>query len=101
MKMRTPNQIRDSAVRCFNQLAPAKYDEGQEKAGTNLDEHPDLVGAIREELMDGWFYLNSLATQMDELWQEKEKLEERVQELELENETLQQMVATHEDSNPR
>jgi hypothetical protein len=66
--MRTPNEIRDSAVRCFNQLAPEKYDVGQANSEVtdNLDQHPDLVGALREELIDGWFYLGSLAAQLDE-----------------------------------
>ena len=101
--MRTPTQIRDDAVRCFNQLAPSKYDDGQRRKEVtdNLDTHPDLVNAIREELIDGWFYVNSLAEQMDKLWEEKEKLGERVQELEFENEDLQRKVAAHEDSHPR
>lgn len=66
--MRTPNEIRDSAVRCFNQIAPEKYDVGQAKSEVtnNLDQHPDLIGALREELIDGWFYLGSLAAQLDE-----------------------------------
>ena len=76
---RTPNQIRDEAMKAFNQQAPGKYDEGQrrsEKTG-NLDTHPDLVGAIREELIDGWFYLDSLAQQLNEK-------EERISALEAE-----------------
>tara|TARA_R100001244_G_scaffold1872_1_gene3032 strand:+ start:375 stop:722 length:348 start_codon:yes stop_codon:yes gene_type:complete len=63
--MRTPNEIKEHAIMCFRQMAPAKYDKGQQKAQTNLDEHPDLVGAIREELVDGWFYLHSLAQQIE------------------------------------
>jgi hypothetical protein len=75
--MRTPNEIRDSAVRCFNQIAPEKYDVGQAKSEVtnNLDQHPDLIGALREELIDGWFYLGSLAAQLDEK-------DERIAELE-------------------
>ena len=85
--MRTPTQIRDDAVRCFNQLAPAKYDDGQRRkeVTSNLDTHPDLVGAIREELMDGWFYLNSLAAQIDEK-------DSRIDELEAEVERWKEMA---------
>lgn len=46
-------------------MARPKYDKGQQEKGTNLDDHDDLVGAIREELVDGWFYLESLAKQID------------------------------------
>ena len=65
---RSPDQIRDHAVRCFNQLAPPKYDDGQrrQEITSNLAQHPDLVGALREELIDGWFYLESLARQIDD-----------------------------------
>lgn len=64
---RTPDQIRDHAVRAFNQLAPAKYDVGQAKSEVtnNLDQHPDLIGAVREELIDGWFYVDSIAALLD------------------------------------
>ena len=51
---------------CFKQMARPKYDKGQKEKGTNLDDNPDLVGAIREELVDGWFYLDSLAKQIDD-----------------------------------
>jgi hypothetical protein len=85
--MRTPDEIRDSAVRCFNQLAPAKYDVGQAKSEVtnNLDKHPDLINALREELIDGWFYLGSLATQLDEK-------DERIRELEAEVERWKEMA---------
>tara|TARA_B110000438_G_scaffold62609_3_gene63114 strand:+ start:13673 stop:13954 length:282 start_codon:yes stop_codon:yes gene_type:complete len=76
MNDRTPDQIRDSAVRCFNQLAPAKYDVGQAKSEitNNLDKHPDLIGAIREELLDSWFYVESLAKLIDKLEEENDWL---------------------------
>tara|TARA_R110002051_G_scaffold221804_4_gene285408 strand:+ start:2659 stop:2955 length:297 start_codon:yes stop_codon:yes gene_type:complete len=97
--MRTPDQIRDSAVRCFNQLAPAKYDIGQAKSEVtnNLDKHPDLINAIREELLDGWFYVGSLAEQHDQLWAKIEQQEERIRELEVENEELMKTVIAYED----
>jgi hypothetical protein len=85
--MRTPDEIRDSAVRCFNQLAPAKYDVGQAKSEVtdNLDKHPDLINAIREELLDGWFYVGSLAAQLDEK-------DSRIAELEREVERWKEMA---------
>ena len=54
---RTPDQIRDHAVRAFNQLAPAKYDVGQAKSEVtnNLDQHPDLIGGCGGT--DGWMVL--------------------------------------------
>ena len=82
---RTPNEIRDSALRCFAQEAKPKYDKGQIRAGTNLDEHPDLVGAVREELMDAWFYLLSLAKQVDDK-------ESRIVELEAEVERWKELA---------
>ena len=82
---RTPAQIRDNALRGFQPSAKPKYDLGQLRAGTNLDEHPDLVGAIREELIDGWFYLESLAHQLDEK-------EERIAVLEAEVERWKEMA---------
>ena len=78
---RTPDQIRNHAVKAFNQLAPTKYDIGQAKAEVtnNLDQHPDLIGALREELMDGWFYLESLREQMDKKDKQIAALEYEVQ----------------------
>ena len=66
MTERSPSEIREQAIMCFKQMARPKYDKGQKEKGTNLDDHPDLVGAIREELVDGWFYLDSLAKQIDD-----------------------------------
>ena len=65
MTERSPSEIREQAIMCFKQMARPKYDKGQKEKGTNLDGHRDLVGAIREELVDGWFYLDSLAKQID------------------------------------
>ena len=65
MKERSPSEIREQAIMCFKQMARPKYDKGQQEKGTNLDDHDDLAGAVREELVDGWFYLESLAKQID------------------------------------
>ena len=78
---RTPNEIRDHAVKAFTQMAPTKYDIGQAKSEVtnNLDQHPDLIGAIREEFVDGWFYLESLRHQLDEKNQEIARLQFEVE----------------------
>ena len=84
---RTPDQIRDHAVKAFNQLAPRKYDIGQAKSEVtdNLDKHPDLIGAIREELIDGWFYVDSIAELLD-------RKDKEIAALEYEVERLREMV---------
>ena len=81
---RTPDQIRDDAIRCFNQMAPAKYDDGQARKEVtgNLDKHPDLGGAIREELCDAWFYNESREREIDELQLKVERLKKRNKHLE-------------------
>ena len=75
----TPAQIRDDAIRGFNQMAPAKYDDGQarQEVTSNLDKHPDLGGASREEFCDAWFYNESRERQIDELQLKVEQLEKR------------------------
>ena len=85
---RSPNQIRDHAVRCFNQLAPKKYDDGQarKEITDNLDQHPDLIGAIREELIDAFFYNESLAAQ-------RNAMEAEIDQLKQENARLKEMVS--------
>tara|TARA_R110002020_G_scaffold71312_1_gene184355 strand:- start:78 stop:344 length:267 start_codon:yes stop_codon:yes gene_type:complete len=77
---RTPDQIRDHAVKWFNQVAPPKYDDGQRRkeVTNNLDKHPNLIEAIGEELIDGIFYLRSLAYQLDEKELKIEELEKQV-----------------------
>jgi len=69
---------------CFKQMARPKYDEGQAKAEergkhTNLDEHPALITEARFEVLDLWFYLDSLAQQMDEKDQRIAELESEVE----------------------
>ena len=85
---RSPDQSRDHAVRCFNQLAPKKYDDGQarKEITDNLDQHPDLIGAIREELIDAFFYNESLAAQ-------RNAMEAEIDQLKHENARLKEMVS--------
>ena len=85
MTERTPDEIREQAIMCWNQMARPKYDKGQKEKGTNLDDHDDLVGAIREELVDGWFYLDSLSKQIDDK-------DSRIAELEFEVERWKEMA---------
>ena len=85
MKERTTVEIREQAIMCWKQMARPKYDKGQQEKGTNLDDHDDLVGAIREELIDGWFYLDSLAKQID-------VKDSRIAELEFEVERWKEMA---------
>jgi len=66
MKERTPSEIREQAIMCFKQMAPAKYDKGQMEKGTNLDDNPNLITECRYEAIDLWFYLDSLAHQVGE-----------------------------------
>ncbi len=73
---------------CFKQMARPKYDEGQAKAEasgghTNLDEHPGLITEARFEVLDLWFYLDSLNQQMDLKDQRIAELECRIVDLEM------------------
>jgi hypothetical protein len=63
---RTPDQIRDHAMKAFNQIAPHKYNTGQEEHGGILDERDDIVTECRNEAVDLWFYLEAVRHQMDE-----------------------------------
>ena len=78
MLERTPNQIRDEAIKCFNQLAPAKYDLGQEEHGGNLDNREDIITDLRGEAIDFWFYVETAARQMEEKDERIEELEKQV-----------------------
>ena len=75
---RTPDQIRDESIKCFNQLAPAKYDLGQEEHGGLLDEREDIINDLRGEAIDFWFYVETAARQMEEKDERIEYLEGRV-----------------------
>jgi len=66
MRVRTPNQIRDESIKCFNQMAPAKYDKGQEEHGGLLDDREDIIADLRGEAIDFWFYVETAAVQMEE-----------------------------------
>lgn len=78
MNKRTPNQIRDESIKCFNQLAPAKYNAGQEEHGGLLDEREDVINDLRGEAIDFWFYVETAARQKEEMEERIEYLEGRV-----------------------
>jgi hypothetical protein len=61
----TPETIRDRAMQRFNELAPAKYDQGQAEHGGILIER-DLVSDMEREVIDFWFYLQALRQRMEQ-----------------------------------
>ena len=79
MRVRTPNQIKNESIKCFNQLAPAKYDAGQLEHGGLLDERKDIINDLRGEAIDFWFYVETAARQMEEKDERIEELEKQVE----------------------
>ena len=85
MDKRTSETIRDDAVRRFMQLAPVKYDMGQEEHGGLLDETVKWK-SVEDEIIDLWFYIQSMKRRAFFLADEDttaraEKAEARVKEL--------------------
>ena len=78
MLERTPNQIRDEAIKCFNQMAPAKYNAGQKEHGGLLDNREDIIADLRGEAIDFWFYVETAARQLEEKDERIEELEKQV-----------------------
>jgi len=56
---RQPDVARDEDIAAFTVLAKSKYDKGQKAAGTLLDETVTFE-ALEEEILDMWFYSQSL-----------------------------------------
>ena len=87
MDKRTSETIRDDAVRRFMQLAPVKYDMGQEEHGGLLDETVKWK-SVEDEIIDLWFYIQSMKRRalqpwlIEEVTARAEKAEARVKELE-------------------
>ena len=79
MRVRTPNQIKNESIKCFNQLAPAKYDAGQLEHAGLLDERKDIINDLRGEAIDFWFYVETAARQMEEKDERIEELEKQVE----------------------
>ena len=78
MQARTPNQIRDESIKCFNQMAPAKYNAGQLEHGGLLDEREDIIADLRGEAIDFWFYVETAARQLEEKDERIEFLEKQL-----------------------
>lgn len=62
---RTPDQIRDEAVRTFVVRAKAKYDKGQSEHGGNLDKNVQWKD-LEDEIIDHVFYFYSKWFQVEE-----------------------------------
>ena len=59
MEKRTSEEIKEQSMARFFDLAANKYDKGQEEHGGLLDETV-TIEKVEEELIDGWFYIQSL-----------------------------------------
>ena len=59
MEKRTSDEIREQSMARFFDLAGDKYNKGQEEHGGLLDETVTFE-KIEEELIDGWFYVQSM-----------------------------------------
>jgi hypothetical protein len=59
IRKRTSEEIREQSMWRFTDLAAAKYNKGQEEHGGLLDETVTFE-KLEEELIDGWFYIQSL-----------------------------------------
>ena len=73
--MRTPDEIREVSIMRFKELARPKYDTGQEEHGGLLDETV-TIEKIEEEILDLWFYSQSLRVRHEA---EIKKLEAQVE----------------------
>jgi len=81
----------------FKELARPKYDKGQEEHGGLLDETV-TVERLEEEILDLWFYAQSLRVKhsdevKDAESSEREICDERVEEMEKEIVTLKDEVS--------
>ena len=81
MSTRTPDQIRDESMARFNQVAPVKYDVGQNEHGGHLDENVNFTD-IEYEAVDFWHYIQSLKHKYEPLLEENKTLRRRVAALE-------------------
>ena len=73
--MRTPDEIREVSIMRFKELARPKYDIGQEEHCGLLDETV-TIEKIEEEILDLWFYSQSLRVRHEA---EIKKLEAQVE----------------------
>ena len=73
MNSRTPDDIRDSAISRFNSIAPPKFDLGQKEHGGDLDVSVQWED-LEYEVMDLWFYIQSMKRRCSLLAEENEAL---------------------------
>jgi hypothetical protein len=70
---RTPSEIRDAAIERFNIVAAPKFDAGQNEHGGNLDLRVQWED-LEYEVMDLWFYIQSMKRKSSLLAEENEAL---------------------------
>lgn len=66
-----PETVRDDALARFEQLARAKFDEGQKAHGGSILDR-NLVEEIENEAIDLWFYVAALRRKLDEIKQREQ-----------------------------
>lgn len=60
---RTPDEIRDTSIDRFNELASMKFNAGQTEHGNCLDDTVTFAH-LEEEIIDLWFYCQSMKVRM-------------------------------------
>jgi|3_EtaG_2_1085321.scaffolds.fasta_scaffold420746_1 hypothetical protein len=73
MNARTPSEIRDAAIERFDSVAASKFDAGQKEHGGNLDLRVQWED-LEYEVMDLWFYIQSMKRKCSLLAEENEAL---------------------------
>ena len=80
--MRTPDEIRNTAIKRFEDISETKFNRGQREHGGSLDENVTLED-IEDEIIDMWFYTQSLRmkhrAEKGQLRAEVERWKERAQ----------------------
>ena len=64
--LKTPNGIRDFALKRFEEAAKAKYDAGQEEHGGLITDRK-LFAELEAEIIDQWFYLQAIRIKHHEI----------------------------------
>jgi len=62
----TNEQFKKDSLERFTNLASIKFDAGQLQHGGMLWQKKDLVYKAKEEVIDMWFYLDSLQKQIED-----------------------------------
>lgn len=56
--------FKQESLKRFNERASEKFDIGKKQHGGNLWEKKDLISMAKDEVIDQWFYLDSLEKQI-------------------------------------